>query len=496
MTMRIPTCLLLTALCTATAQAQLPLPSVTGPLTNDSQTHGFGMAAWAAQPQDLSAHGYIEEEFLVSGAASVYDWPEPGTLNVQTQGAGYSTRILVRRPVDGESFSGTVVVEPLNPVYQFDLNTGWALSGPLLLRNGDVWVGVTARPSSVASLITFDPTRYGVLDWSNPLPVTDPRNCMVSGSDSQYTENGLVYDILRQTAAWLRSDAPGNPLRYGDSQSRADRVYGWGYGESGGILHTYINALHNLDVEALGEPLFHAYLIGASFSPALINQCAERITPEDPRYRIRNPGVPVIRVLTQFDVLRAAQAGRRQMDDRATDAFYRIYEVAGAAHATAEELNASAQPGDITLGGRSVPAMTCNEGPRSRFPNQFAFSAALYHLNRWARDIADPPHGEPIRLDDGRYVLDEHGNVLGGLRSPYVDVPVSTWVAASRGPGGCDLAGHELPFDKDALERMFRSNRAYVQAVQDDLPRHVEAGFILADDAPRIIEQARLTPVP
>ena len=26
------------------------------------------------QPEDLRAHGYVEEEYLVSGTANVYDW--------------------------------------------------------------------------------------------------------------------------------------------------------------------------------------------------------------------------------------------------------------------------------------------------------------------------------------------------------------------------------------------------------------------------------------
>ena len=37
-------------------------------------SHPFGGAAWEMQPEDLRAHGYVEEEYLVSGTANVYDW--------------------------------------------------------------------------------------------------------------------------------------------------------------------------------------------------------------------------------------------------------------------------------------------------------------------------------------------------------------------------------------------------------------------------------------
>ena len=56
---------------------------------------------------DLSKVGYVEEEFLVSGNANVYDWAADGTVSVKTPNAPYTTRVLVRRP--STRFSGTVV---------------------------------------------------------------------------------------------------------------------------------------------------------------------------------------------------------------------------------------------------------------------------------------------------------------------------------------------------------------------------------------------------
>ena len=50
----------------------------------------------------------------------------------------------------------------------------------------------------------------------------------------------------------------------------------------------------------------------------------------------------------------------------------------------------------------------------------------LQNLDLWVRDGLAPPHADPILVENGAPVLDEFGNVQGGLRSPYVDVPTST----------------------------------------------------------------------
>jgi len=54
----------------------------------------------------------VEEEFILSGNANVYDWATDGSLSVKMEKAPYTTRILVRRPARASRFSGNVVVEP------------------------------------------------------------------------------------------------------------------------------------------------------------------------------------------------------------------------------------------------------------------------------------------------------------------------------------------------------------------------------------------------
>src|SRR5947209_2658849 len=105
-------CLLIgvaTVVCSGIAAAQGPrtdntdltaIPKVTGPIPISATSYPFLTAERTLEPTDLKKHGYIEEEFIVTGTANVYDWAATGALSVKTPNVPYGTRILVRRPVD------------------------------------------------------------------------------------------------------------------------------------------------------------------------------------------------------------------------------------------------------------------------------------------------------------------------------------------------------------------------------------------------------------
>ena len=71
----------------AVAGAAVPLPTVTGPLPVSEASHPFGAAEYQLVPERLSDHGYVEEEYLVSGLANVYSWPAAGPAVVRTTNA-------------------------------------------------------------------------------------------------------------------------------------------------------------------------------------------------------------------------------------------------------------------------------------------------------------------------------------------------------------------------------------------------------------------------
>src|SRR6266487_440933 len=428
------------------AAAATPLPEVIGPIPVTADSYPFGAADHTLVPQDLAKVGYVEDEYFVKGKANVYDWPAPGPAVVRTASAPYTTRILVRRPAKAAHFSGNVVVEMLNPSNLFDLNIGWALTHRQFIRNGDAWVGITAKPISVVALKNFNPHRY--------------------------------------------RHQRGSPVRH---------VYGFGYSQTGGYLYDYINAIHPLAVrDNNGRPVYDGYIVavaGGAFVGAVpINQCAAAPPVGDPRRQFNNVGVPIIHIMSQSDYL--IGIGARRPDSDAFADRYRHYEMAGAGHATPDELYFGPAPDDIVKAGRTPPSLSCNEGPRSRFPSNIFFDAVMHNLDSWVSEGVAPPHADPILVQNGAAVLDQFGNVVGGLRSPFVDVPTSTWFGSSTGASFCFIAGHEVPFDQARLRQLYPTHGAYVLAVTRNVAGLVAGRYITAPDGTQLIEEAARADVP
>jgi Alpha/beta hydrolase domain len=470
-----------------------PLTSVVGPIAQSEASHAFGGAAYALRPEDLHSQGYVEEEYFVSGKANVYDWPATGAV-VRTPDAPYTTRVLVRRPASKAKFSGRVIVEMMNPSNLFDLNIGWAIQHDEIIRSGDAWVAFTAKPIAVVTLKTFDPKRYALLSWKNPLAVDDPRNCAVSGDTTKETENGLVWDMHTQIAQWIRSGDTSNPFRYGGSSTAARRLYAWGYSQTGGFLFTYINAIQPLVAAKFGKPVFDAYIVAQLTGPSPISQCAERIPAGDPRRPIRNAGMtPVVHIMSQSDYLGWAP-NRREDSDMLGDQ-YRHYDLAGAGHATPDELWYAARSEDIVKGGRVPPAVNCDQGPRSRFPSSVPFNAIYHNLKDWTEKGVAPPPSQNIEVADGKGVLDANGNVKGGMRTPFLDVPTSVWSGNSTGQSFCRIAGNEQPFPKEKLAALYASQQAYEAAVAKDVDALVQQRFIMKPDGEALKKQASQTKI-
>ena len=480
------------------ASSATPLPVMTGPIPATATSHAFGAAAHTLVPTNLAQYGYVEEEFLASGKANVYDWPAPGPAVVRTADAPYTTRVLVRRPAAGQKFSGNVIVEMLNPSNLFDLNIGWGLSGKRFMSNGDVWVGITAKPISVVSLKTFDPVRYASLSFANPLPLDDANNCArVSSDSSRSTENGLVWDMYSQLGAWLRSDDPKNPIRRA-AGFNLKSLYGFGYSQTGGFMFTYINAIHPLDIQRNGSPIYDAYVVavaGGNFvGVTAINQCATAPALTDPRRQFNNVGVPIIHVMSESDYI-AGITARRPDSDVFADR-YRHYEMAGAGHATPQELFSAAKSEDIVKAGRAVPPMNCNEGARSRFPSSMHFNAIWQNLDLWVKRGIAPPHAPPMEVVDGKGVPDQFGNILGGLRSVYVDVPTSTWYGASTGASFCFIAGHETPLPAATLTQLYHTQAEYAQRVNASVNKLVVDRFLTPADSVDVRKDALSVVIP
>ena len=117
----------------------------------------------------------------------------------------------------------------------------------------------------------------------------------------------------------------------------------------------------------------------------------------------------------------------------------------------------------------------------------YVLNAAISWLDRWARDGARPPAAPRLQVSNGRFVTDEAGNALGGVRTPHVDVPVAvlSGLGNSGGPVAF-LAGTTTALSADALRSRYPTPAAYQEQFEEATARAVTAGFLLPADTAEI----------
>ena len=145
------TCLLIPLL--PSSAAADPTSPVTVSLPDDSLgeifSPGVRLVADLEQP-------YVEEEFLISGNATVYNYasnpPVQGEIVAQGLPAPYTTRIIILRPDQAAAFNGTLVIEWFNSTAGFDTAPVWDPSAEYFAREGYIYVGVTNSTDSIDHL--------------------------------------------------------------------------------------------------------------------------------------------------------------------------------------------------------------------------------------------------------------------------------------------------------------------------------------------------------
>lgn len=472
--------------------AATPIPNFTGPIPVTATSYPLMAANRTLGAPDLPRLGFVEEEFIVSGKANVYDWLADGTLKVLAPDGKYATRILVRRPASAAKFSGNVVVEILNTARRYDWAMMWGYMHDGLIERGDAWIGVT-MPGGIAGLTRFNPTRYPGLTFANPTPSAPcPGGGANTASDS---EEGLRWDMLSQVGALLKSSVPLRPL----ASLRVQNVY---MSTQNVDMVTYMNAIHPHAKLENGKPVYDGYLMKSPLAPSKINRCATAPAKDDPRSIIRNVGVPVIGVAAQGEVL-ATSVFRRPDSDAMADA-YRLYEIAGASHIDKSPYHSLPVFADQTASGGNVLgtpdwpfAAKCDPDiPLTELPLMtYVFDAAFVHLDQWVRKGTVPPHGAPIQLKNqgtanASVVLDQYGHGMGGVRSPYVDVPVATYFTNTNGPGTCPELGHKTLFDSTRFNALYGSPSMYARKVAQSVDALVRQRWLTPSDGKKIKAEA------
>lgn len=439
---------------------------------------------------DIAGLGYRVEEFFVSGAASCYaplgELGPDGRWDVKPSGtADYRTRIVVLTPADRARFNGTVLVEWLNVSGGIDAPAVWMMAHREILRAGYAYVAVSAQRVGVdggasilgvdMSLKSQDPARYAPL---------------------RHPGDAFAYDIFSQAAGLI-----GNAGVLGGLRAR--HVVALGESQSAMFLTTYVNA-----VDPLAEA-YDGFFVHSRFGPAApldgSSVFDESGAPHAVAFR-PDLRVPLLTLITETDLFGGAREGyyfARQPDNQ----FLRVWELPGAAHAD----NYTIQVAPIDSGSAPLADIVAAYAPTSMLMGQhlshhinfapqhhYVVQGAIAALDAWVRTGEPAPGAAAMRVldaEDPQPITDANGLAQGGVRTPWVDVPV----AHTSGLGDQEsimssLFGFGELFDDETLRRLYPGGMSeYLQRFTAALDASIRGGFILAADRAEILELAAAT---
>jgi Alpha/beta hydrolase domain len=429
---------------------------------------------------DPAVVGYQESEVFLSGTARAYQptgaFGTDGRLGVAAAStAPYITRAVVMRPIDPRRFNGTVVVEWLNVSGGADAGPDWILAHNQLVRDGMVWVGVSAQKVGVDALRSDDPLRGDAVRYAR-----------LSHPGDSYS-----YDIFSQAGQALRDD---DGAILGGLTAR--HLLAVGESQSAGRMVTYNDAVHPL-AEVYDGFLVHSRSAGG----APVSQSPQPNVPVPTPLPLRvDLAVPVLVFQTETDVAGSNLNARQPDTDR-----YRLWEVAGTAHFDFYGLSIGRTDTGDGQGGEQIlasmlnptnqpnPNFTCTS-PINTGPAHYVLDAAFHRLDQWVtRDVPPPaaPRLETTGVSPVVFATDANGNVLGGIRTPAVDAPVAALSGLGQsGNQFCFLFGTTRPLTPALLDALYPSHGRFVAASSRATLSATLAGFVVPADAREIIVAA------
>lgn len=442
---------------------------------------------------NIGSVGYVAQEFFISGSASSYIPEQPlgpdGRWSVTAaHPADYTTRVVVLTPTDPALFNGTVLVEWLNVSGGIDAPAVWMMAHREVIRAGYAYVMVSAQKVGVdggVSLLGIDmslksqnPKRYGTL--SHP------------GDAFAYDMFSQVGRLVRDTGGILGDLHPEHVVAVGESQSAM-------------FLTSYINAVDPL------ARTYDGFLVHSRFGPAAplgdgsIFDELQSDSAQAVKFR-PDLRVPLMTIITETDLYGAGRQGyhaARQPDHE----LLRVWEIAGAAHAD----NYTIQVAPIDSGYAPIEDLAAAYAPTNNLMGQqldhyinfgpqhhYVVQASLAALSDWVRTGAAPPRGPALDIREGGHpapVLDAHGIAEGGVRTPWVDVPVArTSGVTTEESIMSSIFGSGEPFDDATVRRLYPGGAAdYLDSFTGALDAAIQSGFILPADREEILQLAGAT---
>jgi alpha/beta hydrolase family protein len=429
--MALGTALLVLTVTSIARAAIVSTPTVSGPISGPGTVYPDPAVSIVPGAVTVESFPYVTEEYFVSG-----------TVN----GAPYTTRIIVRRPKDPASFSGTAVSEALHAGGR-SLIFEWSRVSILTRRH--LFVEIVHSPANITLLKNFNAERYASL------------------SIAQGQTNG----VIAQVGTLIKSGT--GPF----AQYRVRQTTLMGTSASSGTVRGYL-ADHPTLRLANGTPIFDGFLL----------------TSTNGNTPLPIVDVPMIQMPTQTEVVTWAAKGieyRRPDSDQPGNRF-RLYEVAGMPHNNSRDSPAFASD-PCTL-------------PVTDFPAGAFTALALNHLIDWIANGKTPPHALPIAVDqdttnDGSpLALDEYGNAKGGIRNVWVDVPIATYGVFGKGKTPaqdrlCQLAGTEVLLPAATLQKLYTSHAQYTERVEQRLKQLIADGWFLPEYAEMIRVDVKATAI-
>ena len=431
---------------------------------------------------DIASVGYTASEYFISGSARAYG---EGRLPE----ADYTTRIVALTPTDVSKFNGTVLVEWLNVSGGIDAPAVWFMAHREMIREGYAYIGVSAQKVGVdggltitgidMSLKTQDPERYSRL--SHP------------GDAYSFDMYSHVGQLVRESPAELLGRlTPEFVVAIGESQSAM-------------FLTTYITSV---DQHA---KVFDGFLVHSRFGGAAplddVNplEVFEKLAPDPSPFR-DDLRVPTMNIITETDVVGAILPGyyvARQQDND----LLRTWEIAGTAHADAYTVKV----GFIDTGSTPIAQLAAGYAPSNELLGQqlnhsinfgpqhhYVLQAALAGLHAWIRTGTAPPCAPRLETDGGQppsFVVDEFGIAKGGVRTPWVDVPIAR--TSGIGDDATPVAllfGSGEPFDEATRNRLYPGGKSeYLERFTESLDATIRAGYLVRADRSEILELADAT---
>jgi hypothetical protein len=456
---------------------------IEGPVTGGAKGWAFGRPLF-----DLADHGYVEEEFFLTGEATTYrqapgsEWGRDGRWQAQARGAiPFKTRLLVYRPADPARFNGTVLVSWNNVTAGYELFQGE--SGEIL-EGGYAFVGATVQrvgvhgfPTNSQGLAAWDPQRYGSLS--------------IPGDDASY-------DIFTQVG---RAVGPGRDRAGADPLGGLDvkKVIGLGASQSAGRLATYANAIQPLAkvYDGLLLQIYFGRGTALETGPAIVNpDMAAPLGDGGLGDLMRRSGlvganlirddleIPAMVVNSELEAIACHDV--RQPDT----SRFRYWESAGTSH-VAYGVNLVRAAKYQREFGAPLPVL---EG-MNRIPITPLYDAAIHHLNRWIDGGAPAPHQPKIDFsgEPPEVVRDALGIATGGIRLPQAEAPLAGHSAIPlRNDILHILRGSSLPFAAATVDRLYAGEADYLAKFEAAARRSVEAGVMLPRDVFPAIEEASL----